>query len=415
MNEFVSLYLFTSKSLSLLIFSGEKMSNFGSFLNWLRKSAKSEMFVLVLIFPQFFFAIVKIDNFSNNSKMSATLLLIQADPRYPESRTYQFYESVTECVEGVCKIYEEYLKAQYPHRSSITYDLHELYEYLDQFYELNCLVFQRETGTYAPFTKDWIKERITAYFVKQMKWSSSTFYVFEFKLKILFFFFSFIKRSRSLPPEEFAYLTAKLKELDLVQRTDSLGSGRWVEYHEKSHMHLKSEQEICLCKNVPSRYKKWHLPFGWHTTFQDSFVMSRMLGSSKKKPPWKMTSSCRYPQKLLGYKTCYYVIITSHSVLYPIKMQNLKHENLSFIVTLEVWQRPKVSNFEEVFKHEKKCHFQQKSKGAKRYHQNFMRWIWPIQKVGLAWMQEKDAWTKKQRPEKAFGTEDTPRVSQGNK
>ena len=83
-----------------------------------------------------------------------------------------------------------------------------------------------------------------------------------------------MKRSRSLPPEEFAYLTAKLKELDLVQRTDSLGSGRWVEYHEKSHMHLKSEQEICLCKNVPSRYKKWHLPFGWHTTFQDSFVMS---------------------------------------------------------------------------------------------------------------------------------------------
>ena len=171
MNEFVSLYLFASKSLSLLIFSGEKMSNFGSFLNWLRKSAKLEMFVLILIFPQFFFAIVKIDNFSNNSKMSATLLLIQADPRYPESRTYQFYESVTKCVEGVCKIYEEYLKTKYPHRSSITYDLHELYEYLDQFYDMNFLVFQRETGTYAPFTKDWIKERITAYFVKQIKWS----------------------------------------------------------------------------------------------------------------------------------------------------------------------------------------------------------------------------------------------------
>ena len=28
---------------------------------------------------------------------------------------------------------------------------------------------------------------------------------------------------------------------------------------------------------------------------------------------WKMTSRCRYPQKLLEYKTCYYVIITSHS------------------------------------------------------------------------------------------------------
>ena len=47
----------------------------------------------------------------------------------------------------------------------------------------------------------------------------------------LFFHFSFLKRSRSLPPEEFAYLTAKLKELDLVQRTDSQGSGRWVIAH----------------------------------------------------------------------------------------------------------------------------------------------------------------------------------------
>ena len=215
MNEFVSLYLLTSKSLSLLIFSGEKMSNFGSFLNWLRKSAKWEMFVLILIFPQFFFAIVKIDNFSNNSKMSATLLLIQADPRYPESRTYQFYESVTECVEGVCKIYEEYLKAQYPHRSSITYDLHELYEYLDQFYELNCLVFQRETGTYAPFTKDWIKERITAYFVKQMKWSSSTFYVFEFKLKILFFLFQFYKKIAIFTTRRVCLLNCQIKRVGL--------------------------------------------------------------------------------------------------------------------------------------------------------------------------------------------------------
>ena len=135
---------------------------------------------------------------------------------------------------------------------------------------------------------------------------------------------------------------------------------------------------------------------------------------SSKKKPWKMTSSCRYPQKLLDYKTCYYVIITSHSVLYPIKMQNLKHENLSFTVILEGWKGQKSAL-------SKKCHYQQKiffKKGAKRYYQNFMRWIWPIQKVGLAWKEKKawTAWTKKQRPEKAFGTaRDTPRVSQGNK
>ena len=100
--------------------------------------------------------------------MSATLLLLQPDRRHPDARTYQFYGSVTKCVEGVCKIYEEHLKRKYPDRSSITYDLSELFEFLDNFYELNCLVFQRETETFAPYTKEWIKEKITNYFKKQL-------------------------------------------------------------------------------------------------------------------------------------------------------------------------------------------------------------------------------------------------------
>ena len=34
------------------------------------------------------------------------------------------------------------------------------------------------------------------------------------------------KRSRSLPHEEFVYLSQKLKELDLIRRTDSIISGQ---------------------------------------------------------------------------------------------------------------------------------------------------------------------------------------------
>lgn len=34
-----------------------------------------------------------------------------------------------------------------------------------------------------------------------------------------------MKRSRSLPQEEFVYLSQKLKELDLIRRTDSVISG----------------------------------------------------------------------------------------------------------------------------------------------------------------------------------------------
>jgi len=78
----------------------------------------------------------------------------------PESRTYSDYESVNECLEGVCKIYEEYLKRMNPSSPSITYDISQLFDFVDQLADLSCLVFHKTTSTYVPHNKDWIKEKI---------------------------------------------------------------------------------------------------------------------------------------------------------------------------------------------------------------------------------------------------------------
>lgn len=64
-------------------------------------------------------------------KMSHTILLVQPGPR-PETRTYSDYESVNECMEGVCKIYEEHLKRKNPNTPTITYDISQLFDFLDQ-------------------------------------------------------------------------------------------------------------------------------------------------------------------------------------------------------------------------------------------------------------------------------------------
>ena len=64
-------------------------------------------------------------------KMSHTILLVQPGTK-PETRTYSDYESVNECMEGVCKIYEEHLKRQNPSIPSITYDISQLFEFIDQ-------------------------------------------------------------------------------------------------------------------------------------------------------------------------------------------------------------------------------------------------------------------------------------------
>ena len=91
--------------------------------------------------------------------MSHTILLVQPGQK-PETRTYSDYESVNECMEGVCKMYEEHLKRQNPNIPSITYDISQLFDFIDQLADLSCLVYQRSSNTYAPYNKDWIKEKI---------------------------------------------------------------------------------------------------------------------------------------------------------------------------------------------------------------------------------------------------------------
>ena len=62
--------------------------------------------------------------------MSHTILLIQPSGKRPESRTYSDYESLNECLEGVCRIYEEHLKRQHPNAPQITYDVAQLFGFI---------------------------------------------------------------------------------------------------------------------------------------------------------------------------------------------------------------------------------------------------------------------------------------------
>ncbi|XP_034101086.1 enhancer of rudimentary homolog [Drosophila albomicans] len=67
--------------------------------------------------------------------MSHTILLIHPKPS-SSTRTYSEYDSVKECLEAICQIYEEHLKRQSPNVPTIT------------------------TSSYAPYSKEWIKDQI---------------------------------------------------------------------------------------------------------------------------------------------------------------------------------------------------------------------------------------------------------------
>lgn len=54
-----------------------------------------------------------------------------------------------------------------PHSPSITYDISELFKFVDNLYDLSCLVQQPTTNTYVPHNKEWLKEKIYGMLKKQ--------------------------------------------------------------------------------------------------------------------------------------------------------------------------------------------------------------------------------------------------------
>ena len=90
--------------------------------------------------------------------MSHAILLVQPTKR-PEGRTYTDCESVSACTEGVCNMYEDHLKRMSPNSPSVTYDITQLFDFIDDLADLSCLVYRADIQTYQPYNKDWIKEK----------------------------------------------------------------------------------------------------------------------------------------------------------------------------------------------------------------------------------------------------------------
>ncbi|XP_030557142.1 enhancer of rudimentary homolog [Drosophila novamexicana] len=91
--------------------------------------------------------------------MSRTILLVHPK-KNPRTRTYTEYSSTQQCLDAVCKIYEEHLKRSMPQLPTITYDIIQLFDFIDSFVDISCLVHEKSTGGYVPHSKEWIKDKI---------------------------------------------------------------------------------------------------------------------------------------------------------------------------------------------------------------------------------------------------------------
>jgi len=85
------------------------------------------------------------------------------------SRTFLDYETVTQAMDAICKMFEEKLKQLNPDKPQLVYGINEINSYIDGFGDLGCLVYDPKIQAYRPHNKEWIKARIYKHLQNQVK------------------------------------------------------------------------------------------------------------------------------------------------------------------------------------------------------------------------------------------------------
>ncbi len=85
-----------------------------------------------------------------------------------KSQTWRDYGSTSDACDGVCQMFEERLKRQNPTQRKITYDISDLFSFIDDCPDLACMVLDAETNTYAPHDKKWVKQQIYKHLKQQV-------------------------------------------------------------------------------------------------------------------------------------------------------------------------------------------------------------------------------------------------------
>ncbi|CAI2384932.1 unnamed protein product [Moneuplotes crassus] len=91
--------------------------------------------------------------------MSHTIMMIQFIED-ENSRTYLDFETLPKAFQALMELYEQKLKQMNPNLNSISYDCHELQNYIDSLRDISFLVLNSKGSQYAPHGKKWIKSNL---------------------------------------------------------------------------------------------------------------------------------------------------------------------------------------------------------------------------------------------------------------
>ncbi|KAJ8774178.1 hypothetical protein K2173_009609 [Erythroxylum novogranatense] len=87
-----------------------------------------------------------------------TIILLQHSPNRA-SRTFMDYGSISQAMDGICGLYERKLKEIHPAHANISYDISDLYNFIDGLADMSALVYDHSVQAYLPYDRQWIKQR----------------------------------------------------------------------------------------------------------------------------------------------------------------------------------------------------------------------------------------------------------------
>jgi len=86
-------------------------------------------------------------------------VLLQTAPS-ATSRTYFDFDSKAKALDFIIKMFEDRLKAMTPDAPKITYDVMDLFRYLDNLVDVSALVLDNATKSYTPLDKEGLRSDI---------------------------------------------------------------------------------------------------------------------------------------------------------------------------------------------------------------------------------------------------------------
>ncbi|KAF9662049.1 hypothetical protein SADUNF_Sadunf18G0012900 [Salix dunnii] len=94
-----------------------------------------------------------------------TIVLMQTSQNRA-TRTFMDYDSISQAMDGICALYERKLKDLNPANRNITYDIGDLYNFIDGLADMSALVYDHSIQAYLPNDRQWIKQRLIQHLKK---------------------------------------------------------------------------------------------------------------------------------------------------------------------------------------------------------------------------------------------------------